>query len=65
MRPNYCYMIIMQCIVYIQCILHTVLFACIMHIVYTVSIYKNRKRLSVPCYFLVPFDKRKHTAHAH
>jgi len=26
--------------------------------------YNNRKRLSVPCYFLAPCDKRKHTAHA-
>jgi len=29
------------------------------------SIYNNRKRLSVPCYFLAPCDNRKHTAHAH
>ena len=28
-------------------------------------LYKNRKRLSVSCYFLAPCDKRKHTAHAH
>jgi len=30
-----------------------------------VSIYKNGKHLSVPCYFLAPCDKHKHTAHAH
>jgi len=29
------------------------------------SYINNWKRLSVPCYFLVPCDKRKHTAHAH
>jgi len=29
------------------------------------SYTNNRKRLSVPCYFLAPCDKRKHTAHAH
>ena len=29
------------------------------------SYTNNRKRLSVPCYFLAPFDKRKHTGHAH
>jgi len=28
-------------------------------------LYHNRKRLSVPCYFLAPCDKRKHTAYAH
>jgi len=26
--------------------------------------YDNLKHLSVPCYFLAPCDKRKHTAHA-
>jgi len=31
------------------------------HMSYT----NNQKRLSVPCYFLAPCDKRKHTAHAH
>jgi len=30
-----------------------------------ISYTNNRKRLSVPCYFLAPCDKRKHTAHAH
>jgi len=29
------------------------------------SYTKNRKRLSVPCYFLAPCDKRKPNAHAH
>jgi len=29
------------------------------------SVYKNRKRLPVPCYFLAPCDKRKHTVHAY
>jgi len=29
------------------------------------SYINNGKRLSVPCYFLAPCDKRKHTAHAH
>jgi len=28
------------------------------------SYTNNRKRLSVPCYFLAHCDKRKHTAHA-
>ena len=31
----------------------------------SVSYTNNRKRLSVPCYFLAPCDKRKHTGHAH
>jgi len=29
------------------------------------SYTNNQKRLSVPCYFLAPSDKHKHTAHAH
>jgi len=38
--------------------------------IYMVSLFhratiKNRKRLSVPCYFLAPCDKCKHTAHGH
>jgi len=32
---------------------------------HTVSYTNNRKHLSVPCYFLAPCNKRKHTAHAH
>jgi len=31
----------------------------------TRCIYKNQKRLSLPCCFLAPCDKRKHTAHTH
>ena len=29
------------------------------------SYTNNWKRLSVPCYFLAPCDKHKHTAHTH